>query len=76
MDSADFINVKKAIVGEYSHGNESFSLDNTENDTIMSLTANTNFKFLDMKKGDLISIEKNVIEAHLNKRLFEFRRKL
>jgi hypothetical protein len=76
MSARDYINVQKALPGEYSYRNESFTLAKTSDDDNLSLTASTDFEFFKMKKGDSIPIKKVDIEEHLNKQLFNFKRKL
>jgi len=76
MSARDYINVKKAMPGKYNYRNESFTLAKTEDDDTMSLTADTDFGFFNMKKGDTKPIKTADIEHHLNRKLFNFNRKL
>ena len=57
---------RKASPGDYSNGTESFHLRTTGNNNILIFKAITNIEYLEMKKGESISLLRDTVESLLN----------
>ena len=56
----------KVKPGIYSNGNESFRVDNTNKEDVMTFHAITDISYLPLKKGNTISLGKGTIESLIN----------
>ncbi len=57
---------KKAEPGIYTNGLESFQIDKTDRDEVMTLHAITEVSYFPLKKGDTIPLNKGTIESLIN----------
>ena len=57
---------KKAESGLYTNGHESFQIDKTEKDEIMTLHAITQVSYFPLKKGDTIPLNIETVESLIN----------
>ena len=57
---------KKAKPGIYTNGTESFRIDNTDKEEIMSFYAITPITYLPLKEGNTIRLRKVTIESLIN----------
>ena len=63
---------RKASPGDYSNGTESFHLRVTGNNNIMIFKAITNIEYLEMKKGESISLLRETVESLLNDEFYNY----
>jgi|GEM_PF-2674397 len=64
---------KKAKPGIYTNGTESFRIDNTDKEEIMSFYAITPITYLPLKEGNTILLSKGTIESLTNDEDLGFR---
>jgi len=64
---------KQAKAGIYTNGTESFRIDNTDNEEVMTLTSITTISYLPLKAGNTIPLTKGTIESLINDEDLGFR---